>query len=497
MQNPRSASRPDAAPRELWGPVTVRVAWDLVLGGITVRPDVLAEAREHVLRCLPAGCGPAEAEELSSVFVGDWLDRVRKARYRRPRLDPDRDIAISRAWRHRLASALDQVGDAVFRLHYGDGFTLVQVSRSVALDVGRLEGARAGIREAMKLVAWEDGLELSGWPAERLDRLVGRVARAAEAGCPGPGGLLTDEGRRHADRCPRCARAVRLVKGGALAPGDLFPSAAPVATGDLRLLGLLLHPDARKHHAAVAAALGDLALPVASDGWVIDARHLDELAPVLEELALAGTPARHHLRGALVCASGRWVKKRLLGPAPLVALEEARAQPWGEIQGVAELPAPLPPPPKATRWWAAAGVAVVLAVAAAGFSAMPRELPPTWPLQAEFVTAPDGWQVRFDTDELAVVDVVARVDGQLQVVHSGVRAEKGRWATLGGDFQVEIPGEEVLVITSAGGIPGLHERVARLRSEADPVGALVDDLRAEQLRVGLARSPRPEPSTPR
>jgi len=468
----------------------VRVAWDLVLAGVSVRPDVLSEAREHVLRSLPTGVGAVEAEELASGAVAEWLDRVRHGRYRRPVVDPDLSLPVAASWRRRLAASLDQVGDAVFRLHYGDGFTLEAVARSAALDPSRLEGARGGIRETLRTIAVEEGMSLSGWSVARLDALVGRVARVAEPGCPGPVGLLTDEGRAHADRCPRCSRAVRLVRGGVLSSGDLFaPDGAPVRPADRRrVLALLLHPDGRRHRAALGAALQGRALAVGADAWVIDDTELEAVGELLRGLALEGTPARHHLRGALLAGSGRWQRGRMVGPLPLQAVEAARSRPWGEVMGLGELPTPLPPPPKATRWWLAAAGLVGLA-AGVGYLVLrgPQE-PPIYPLQTRFASTTDGWDLRFDTDELAVLDVVVRREGRLEVVAHDVQAGKGAWATGEGDYRLHLKGQDALVISSAHGIPALLDRVAEARRAADPVAALQDDIHATDPRAAIAWS---------
>ena len=56
---------PSLAPdplRRLWGPVTVRVAWDLVRAGVAVRPQLLRAVREHALWRIPPTAGLAEAE---------------------------------------------------------------------------------------------------------------------------------------------------------------------------------------------------------------------------------------------------------------------------------------------------------------------------------------------------------------------------------------------------------------------------------------------------
>ncbi|MCK6502998.1 hypothetical protein L6R53_06310 [Myxococcota bacterium] len=495
MPVPLSAPVPDPA-RSLWAPVTVRVAWELVLAGLPARPDAIAEAREHVLRSLPPGAGEHEAEELSTLGVREWIERVRDGRYRRPATDPDLALPLGHDWRRRLSQALDHAGDAVLRLHYGDGFPLDVVARSAAIDEIHLEQARGGIREAIRAIALEEGVSVHGWSVARLDLLIGRVARIAEPGCPGPGGLLTDEGRAHADRCPRCSRAVRLVRGGVLSPSDLFPPEHTLVrpADRRRVCAILLHPDARKHRERVSQALGEAALPIGADGWVLPEEALDAAGPALTALALEGTPARHHLRGALVTGSGRWARGRLIGPLPLQAIEGARARPWGELAGMPELPAPLPPPPRATAWWIGAAVSVLLAAATAVFVSADRGVTPTYPVQARFVPRAGAWELRFDTHDLAVVDIVAQRGGRWELAHGGVRDGKGRWATGEGDYRLQVDGQAVAIVTSAAGIPDLAARLAAASADPDPLASLSDRVHAADAHAAVLTSPGAAPS---
>ncbi len=378
-------------------------------------------------------------------------------------------------------------------MHYGDGFSMAAVARSVAVDPVALEVARGGIREAMRTIAMEEGLPVRGWPVPRLDALVCRVARIPEPGCPGPGGLLTDEGRAHADRCPRCSRAVRLVRSGVLSPGDLFPpEGKPLRPTDgIGLLALMLHPDAHRHRTTLERALGELALPVGSNAWLIAQVDLDAVRERLQDLARAGTPARHHLRGSLVHGSGRWQGRRILGPLPHRAVDAARARPWGEVDGLGELPPPLPPPPKATRWWLAAGALVLATGLVGAFVLRPEPPPASYPVEARFSAAPGGWELRFDTDDLAVVDVVVRRGRSLELVENGVREAKGRWATGEGDYLLRLDGDEVLLLTSPSGVPALADSVAAAQLSTDPLLELERLVRLAEPMAGVARTSQP------
>ena len=52
---------------DVWVPVTIRVAWDLHLAKIEVRPNVLSAARIHVLSHLEGDVSVDQAEVLAGV----------------------------------------------------------------------------------------------------------------------------------------------------------------------------------------------------------------------------------------------------------------------------------------------------------------------------------------------------------------------------------------------------------------------------------------------
>lgn len=494
------AALPFAAPVEdarhrLWLPVTVRVAWELLLARIRVRPSVLTDAREHVLRCLPEDLNADAAEALTGALTRDYLARVRDGTYRKAPLDPDIGIPVSRVWRERLVAALDPVGDAVLRMHYGDGLSLQEVERHAAIGAAVLATAREGVREEVRIIALEQDCNLEDWPNSRIDPLICRIATTAEAVCPGPAGLLSEAGRDHAGRCPRCSRAVRLIRQGVISPGDLFlPEGQDlVPPTQIGLLALSLHPDGQRHQPALVRALGESALPVGADTWLIPLDEVEALIPALTHLAEQGTPPRHYLRGAAVEGPGRWSRGVLLGPLPVLALEEARSRPWSEVDRVGELPTPLPPPPKATGWWIAAGATAALAALAGVWALRPPVPDPTWPLEATFARADDAWEVRFDVDDLARLSVVSATGAAVALRDADLTAEKGRWATGDGDFQTRVQGDRVALISSPEPLPDLPDLLAASRLDREPLPALRSRLRALHPEVDVLLSPPPPP----
>lgn len=494
-KNAGSGLRPDAL-RLAWLPVTVRVAWDLLSHGLKVRPELLRDAREHVLRSLPDGVGADDVEQLASTYTLDFLHRVRERRYRRPAVDPDATMPAPRVWRDQLVSASDPIADAVLRLHYGDGLSIERVEQSIAVDATLLLAAQEGLREATREIGRLADLPIGGWTDARLDRLLVRIANAPARGCPGPMGLLSEAGRAHGDICPRCSRAIRLIRHGVLAPSDLFPpDGRPLyAEGHNGLLALLLHPDARRSQGVVAATLGDAATPVGPDSWLIDEGDLLVVGPRLAELAELGTPLRHHLRGALVHGAIRWSKGVALGPLPTTALEAARARPWAEIQGMAPLPPPRPPPPSSARWWIATGV-LALAVGLVGalmFVALPDERPAAPPL--ELVRTGVDNALRFDAADGAAVDVLVEVDGKVERLGDGSVAGKGRWATGEGDYEILLPSPNFLLLTSPAPLADLDAIIARGEAAGTGLDGIASAVVAAHPAVVLRR-PAPTAAT--
>jgi len=437
---------------------------------VQVRPAVLADAREHVLRCLPEGLSISEAERYATLFCADFLRRVRKGQYRRVIVDSDISVTLEPRWRTRLMEGLDPVSDVVFRMHYSDGHPLQVVKKYAAVDGTALTGARGLIRESARRVLAEGGMDLVEVSTRRLDLLISRIANQSQGRCPSPVGLLSEDGRSHADNCPPCSRAMRLIREGVLSPADLVPpeNDGLISSDRIDLLAVLIHPDGRTHFSHVDAALVDCGVRVQEDGWLIRGDELATVGDRLSGLSEVNMPPRYHLRGAHVSGLGRWSHGVVLGALPIHALEAARARPWSEIDGLRELPPPLPPAPKAHRWWIVSACLGVLAVAAGYLALTGDGIQPTWPIEASFKIDDDTVEVQFDTGDLAVVDVVVDSGDALRIFAQSQYVEKGRWATGEGDYLLTLEANRVMVISSPEGIDGLDILVEAALIEAAP-----------------------------
>lgn len=456
--------RRDDPRRRLWGPVTVRVVWELVLAGIRVRPQVVREVREHALWMIRPDAEVHEADVLAAEATRDWLARV-DGTYLGFTPPPDLDIEPTVRWREAIHDPADVVHDAVFRLHYGDSVRLDEIEQRTRIDGVLLRGAREAVREMARQVLAQDGLDTSGWDVGRLDRLLTRIAVVGGDQCPGPGGLATEVGRAHAADCPRCTRVLRLLREGLVSPSDLFPpeETACLQEGTVDALLLQVQPDKKRHLKGLLAATGGRMLD--RDTVVVDLGATPGVDAALRELAERGAPAATELRAVRRTIRGRWGKRVLLGPGVLDLLRDIGALPWGEVRGIERLPEVVPPPPSAARWWTGAGLFGILALFAGVLVSLPDRPQAEVELRAQ--AAPDG--VRFDAGEDAFVDVVAlRAGGASVAFHSATPADKGDLATGDGQYALVAAGDAFLVVGARSALDDLDRVLAGFAGGVDP-----------------------------
>ncbi|MDP2308377.1 MAG: hypothetical protein Q8P18_20330 [Pseudomonadota bacterium] len=481
---PQQASDPL---RRLWGPITVRVAWDLLRAGVQPRPSTLRAARDHALWRLPADAGLADAEARSTIAVEDYLARC-GGRYAPYTLDADLDILPSPAWRDGILAASEPIHGAVVRLHYADGLPLEEVERRTGLETALLRGARDAVRELAREVVGEDGVALEGWEPGRLDRLLVRIATAARDLCPGPGGLATEPGRAHAEGCPRCSRALRMFREGMLSPADLFPPEDGLCrpTGTVDLCCVSVHPDARRHTRALARALGDTARLLQEDVLLIDASRIDPQA-ILDQAAERGAPPADRVRIVRRTVAGRWIPRAVIGPGVDTLLAALQGMTWGEVDGLEPLPEPLPPPPSAARYWVGAVFVGLLAVAAGVWASLP--VPAA--TDVTLVARADAGGVLFDTDDDAWIEVIELRGAQAEVVfHSDNPGDKGKLGMGDGRFRILTDADSVVLVASRSRLVGI-ERVLGVLPPSDepPKEVLMERLRERYVGAAVVGVP--------
>ncbi|MSP54246.1 MAG: hypothetical protein EXR69_01365 [Myxococcales bacterium] len=473
--------------RRHWGPVTVRIVWDLVAAGIRPRPQVVREVREHALLCLGTHADTIEAEDTASVALIDWLGR-RDGRYAAPSWSEVADILPDPRWRQAILDDCEPLHEAVFGLAYADGLPIDEVVRRVGVEAAWVRATQEALREVGRIVVAEDGVYTEGWSPAQVDELLGRIANTAGNSCPGPEGLLTELGRSHAAHCPRCSRAQRLIASGHLSPGAMFPpDDGPMLVGtEIDLLCLQVHPDSLQHARLVLRQLDEHVRVVGGDLLLVNVGAVPDLEERLAALTERAMPRSEHLRGVRRTVRGQWGRRAILGPGVLDLTEAIRHAGWGEIEGVSPLPLPLPPPPSPLRWYCSLLLAMLIFVMAGSYSWTHRAPPAVFAVSADRTAA----TLTFDTDDDAYVDVIA-IDGHLasSLFHSGAPADKGEIATGDGRFAVDSEADVIVVVTSSAPIPplgGVGELV-------DDAAALGDAVRRDVPGAGVVILARPQP----
>lgn len=460
-----------------WAALTVRIAWTLRSERVKLTRERLQDARAHVLWHLPADLSLHLAEDRAERLVRAWVARA-EGRPWRPEFPEDDDHPLPQRWRDALFHGLPRTARLVLWKHVVDGMSLHKLAERRGADRLTLEAAREGLRETVRELAEADGRPLEGWSEARIDALMHRIAQVAAQ--PAPSLLDVVDGQRPdaVRRCVRCARAWALVNDGHLVRAELVP---PVGggrpTGTVAVLALQLHPEVRHRRARILGAWR-AAFPVGDDGLLVHAADREAVGSRVAALAQQGVVDRDRLRGALRVTPGAWSVSGPLGPGPLTAMEAVARAPWGMVDGLGELPEPLPPPPSAWPLWAMVVSLGVLVGAVAPWSLRPDPPPVAFPLTVEAVRARQGVWVRFDVAEPARVVVVRGGGDGLAVVLDGRSvAEKARVATGDGSYLLHALGDAVLVASLTRAPGDLSEVMAAAASEPAPLDALAAALR--------------------
>ena len=261
-------------------------------------------------------------------------------------------------------------------------------------------------------------------------------------------------------------------------PEDLLPPSEGVRLrSTARSLAVHLHPDARHHLPALRRELTAQTQQVADDLLLVDLEDADDVFSVLELAAEVGAPDRDHLRGAILQTPGRWSRHGLLGPGPSKARQSVRSQNWGQVDQLGELPPALPVPPSARTWWVATAALAVFSFLITRASLAPLIPPVDHPREVAFTPARGGVWTQFDVDDGAFVSLI-RDDGELEVVlHSGVAADKARFAVGDGTYRLHTTGQGILVVSTSEPIDRLASWVTEARESPAPLhslAALVD-----------------------
>ena len=477
-----------------WAALTVRVAWTLLAEGVRVKPGVLRDARDHVLFLLPPELPAALAEDRASVETARFVARARRKAWDDP-WPQDWEMPLSPRWKRQLDRGAAPLHAAVAKLHYGDGRPLESLERVLNVDRTALDAARGGLRELARQIVAADGLPVETWPNPRLDRLLRRLAAWSPGPCPPVLEVAEGRHRDHVAACPRCDRTARLVRSQVLRPADLLlPSTAALPSGDVTLLAVHFHADARRHRdrwlaeaesppASARHLLPLGAAPIADDLLLVDATDPERAYALVRLACEVGAPAREGVRAAIVRAPGRWSLHGVLGEAGDRAEAQVRSRAWGDVEGMETLPIALPEPPSTRRAWTlVAGLAVAAAVAWAVALAPQRDAP-AFALDVDFAPGRGGVWATFDVDDDANLALVRDLGGKLDVVMSSATpADKSKFALGDGAFRVHTQATGLLVAAS----PAPLSELTAWASAAPNLDALAKRIHDAQPRADVA-----------
>lgn len=470
-----------------WAAITVRVAWTLLSQRVRPRDEVLRDARDHVLFHLDRTTTLTRAEDLAEHLTRGFVARARRGTL----VDPwplDIEMSLSPRWRRVIDETARPVSAAVFRHHYGYGRPLEELERRLRLDRIVLEEARGGLREIVRQVARDDDLPLDTWPSERIDRLLSRLSAFSIHESPPLDEVADGCHQEWLNRCPRCDRTVRLVRAGVLTSEDLVPPTLGARPNDrVRVLAVHLHPDAKRHRAALAREIGGHAQPLDDDMLLVDDDDAGRVVDILKLAAEVGAPGRDHLRAVRLEGPGRWSRNGLLGPLPEKARGALRSQAWGCVGETEELPAALPPPPSARKFWVAVGALGVGAAAALVWALQPAPPQLSHDLRAEFTEGRGGIWTRFDADEAAQVTVIRQIGDEVDVVlASATAADKAVWATGDGGYRLHTMADGVLLVASGDPLADLGLWLADANGRADALDRLAMRIHEEDPDAAVA-----------
>ena len=442
---------------DLWVPIVIRVAWELHLAKIEVRPNILKAACTHVFSHLETDVSIETAERKASVYTADFIGILEKKVYQRPQFDPDHELQFSSKWRKIILKNLNPNEQRVFWFVYSDGLEFKKAARKIGASISKVENACQKIRACARRIAAKEDVDIADWSDTRLDKVIQYIANTASSYPLEPADILSKKGKKLINKCPRIRRAYLLLKHGILSERDLQVPTENQLIERQTLLVIMLHPDKRKFAKILNKALLDVAVQIESDAWLIDEEDLDEAENMLSLLAEEASPPRQYLRGAMVSGPGEWFDDILLGPLPIHCLDATRSRAWGAIDGIDELPQPLPPPPKSTSYWIMAALMSILSISSWAWAFAPVESEFVYPIDAEFSTAPESVDIRFDVSDNAYLSVIRLNSHVLTLDEEYSNASKGQIATGDGRFYLRVDAPRIALISS-------HEPLLELKN---------------------------------
>lgn len=475
-----------------WAIVTVRIAWALVQHSSPFEGHTLKAAREHTLRSLPTNCSLQAAGRYAEAYLNEYLERC-SGRYQPSSFDEDIDIEIPLQWRQELESVTSKSIRLILRYFYARNRSMASISKQKLIPIERLTRAQVELRRQIKKRARVDGLDTTGWSDTRIDRLLTRTARLPNPHYIEPEALLSSTSKQQVMTCPLYSQAYMLIQQGVLAVDDLVVQPF-LSDDDTEILAVVLHPEGRKFQAQIHKAMGSAAIATTQYEWLIDSEFLHVVEHNLGIQTELNTPPRHLLRGALSGGNARWGDRAILGPLPTRVLEAARAQAWGNVDGIGELPPALPPPPNARRWWATSIVLAVVLLLSIGYAISVTPSETRYPIQSDSEYTSGTVFLRFDVHDQAALTLVAFEHGVLSLRKQLNPSDKASWSTGDGRYFVEGKAERLILISSTAVLTDIPILLEAAQADDYPIDTLQHLLLSSYPEADVAISMAPPPS---
>lgn len=481
---------------ELWVPITIRIAWELTIQGVSFGPEVLHVARMHVLSSLPAVTDVVVAERLAIFYTREFIERLNGEAYVSPSIDEDHTMEIPAAWRETLEKRANSIGKQVFCERYRDGFSLQEVASECNITVAKAKKVRFKLHQFVYRVLlrfnMDDPIDAERaqqeWPRARVEQLLTYMAllpKTKEIDCAL---LLSSEGAALRS-CPRLHHAYILIRDGVLAPEDLdVPKHIPNVYGEESLLALQLNAKGARYAKTLNKALKEISISVRGHVWLISADDISDFESIVHDLAEEGTPARDLLRGAIGHGVGFWSDDGVFGPLPTRVISLMRSRPWGEIDGVAKLPEPIPPPKKPIKTWMAAIALFLFSVSFLQWVLSINLQEAQYPITVSSQARVNDVALRFDVHDMAVLHVISFHQGTFQVLHANLIQEKGLLATKDGRYFVRASVDQLVVVSTPNKMENWDSVLEGVSFQEDPLASLTERILHKEPRAYIVKS---------
>jgi len=482
--------------RILWVPITIRIAWEFYMQGLSFGSEILGMAQLHVLSSLPADVDQIHAERLAIVYTKEFIERLNGEAYVPPQIHSDVYMDIPLSWRNLLERRASTIGKQIFHLHYRDAFSLEEVGTHLNISVPKIKKVRRQLHQFVYRVLLRFDMEdpdvldqiEEEWPLSRIEKIIRYLALIPSTTQIDCDILLSPEGAALQD-CPRLFHAYTLLKEGVLSPKDLsIPEKIPSIQHNMSVLALQLNPEGRKYTKIVKKSLQDIALFIRGGVWLIAAEDIVEAEEILHELAEDGTPSRQMLRGAIGHGTGIWSDDGIFGPLPTKAITLVRNRPWGKIDGMAQLPEPLPPPKKPIKAWVFAFASIAMSLMFFQESLSTDNDHSFYPIQAASEARVQDVAIRFDIDDMAVLHILAYQQGSFAVLHENLIHEKGFLATKDGRYFIRANVDRLIVVSTPYKIENWDSLLEGVSLDEDPLYALQSRILKKEPRACVVPS---------